>query len=91
VGQRLGDWRTGPARQRERERAGKKTVADSLAPLGSERDREGARDGDWPLTGGVLVSDGAGGGLAGPTGLVWAAFSFSFPLNFLISFPFLFL
>jgi VanZ family protein len=30
-------------------------------------------------------------GLAGPTGLVWAVFSFSFSLNFLIPFPFLFL
>jgi hypothetical protein len=45
-----------------------------MAPLVSERGREGARARD----------------MAGPTGL-WAAFSFSFSLNFLIPFPFLFL
>jgi hypothetical protein len=56
VGQRLGDWQTGPTRQRERERAGKKTGADRLAPLGSERGREGAREGELPLTGGVHLS-----------------------------------
>jgi hypothetical protein len=60
AGQRPGDWRTGPARQRERERAGKKTGADKLAPLGSERGREGAREGELPLTSGVRLSDGAG-------------------------------
>jgi hypothetical protein len=56
--------------------------------------REGAREGELPLTGGVRLSYGAGArarGLAGPTRLVWAAFSFSFSLNFLIPFPFLFL
>jgi hypothetical protein len=45
------------------------------------------REGELPLT------DGAGmraRGLAVPNGLVWAAFSFSFSLNFLIPFPFLF-
>jgi hypothetical protein len=39
-------------RDREREHAGKKTGADRLAPLRSERGREGAREGELPLTGG---------------------------------------
>jgi hypothetical protein len=73
---------------------GKKTGADRLVPLGSERGREGTREGELALTGGVRLSDGASArarGLVGPTRLVWAAFSFSFSLNFLIPFPFLFL
>jgi hypothetical protein len=37
IGQRLGDWRTGPARQRGKRGARVKgTGANSLAPLGSE-------------------------------------------------------
>jgi hypothetical protein len=62
--------------------------------MGSERGREGAREGELPLIGGVRLSDGTGvraRGLAGPTGLVWASFSFYFSLNFLIPFPFHFL
>jgi hypothetical protein len=81
-------------RDRERGSAGKKTSADRLAPLGSERGREGAHDGELPLTGGVRLSNSAGARarvLAGPTGLVSASFSFYFSLNFLIPFPFLFL
>jgi hypothetical protein len=49
--------------ERERERGSaqvKKTGADRLAPLGSEREREGAREGELPLTGGVRLSGGAG-------------------------------
>jgi hypothetical protein len=60
AGQLLGDWRPGPARQRERERAGRKMSADRLAPLGSEREREGTREGELLLTGGVRLLDGAG-------------------------------
>jgi hypothetical protein len=30
-----------------------------LAPLGSERGREGAREGELPLTGGARLSNGA--------------------------------
>jgi hypothetical protein len=45
--------------ERERERA-KETGADRLAPLGSEREREGAREGELPLTGRVRLSGGAG-------------------------------
>ena len=54
----------------------KKTDADRLAPLGSEREREGAREGELPLTGGVRLSGGAGtpardlAGLSGPIGLL---------------------
>jgi hypothetical protein len=45
VGQRLDDWRSGPARQRERgSKRAKETGADRLAPLGSGREREGARE-----------------------------------------------
>jgi hypothetical protein len=45
------------------------------------------------LTGGAHLSVGAGArarGLAGPSWADWAALSFSFFLNFLIAFPFLF-
>jgi hypothetical protein len=50
----------------------KKTGADRSAPLGSERGREGAHEGELLLIGAVRLSDGAGAracGLAGPT---WA-------------------
>jgi hypothetical protein len=66
-----------------------------VGPTGQRvREGRGACEGELPLTGGAHLSDGAGArarGLAGPTRLVWAAFSFSFSLNFLIPFPFLFL
>ena len=62
-------------RERERESAGvKETSADRLAPAVSEREREGTREGELPLTGGVCMSGGAGArvrglaGLSGPTG-----------------------
>jgi hypothetical protein len=54
----------------------KETGADRSVPLGSEREREGAREGELTLTGGVRLSDGAGArarglaGLSGPTGLL---------------------
>jgi hypothetical protein len=63
-------------RERERERAGgRKTGADRSAPLGNERKREGAREGELPLTGGVCLSDGAcarpgWAGHSGQTGLL---------------------
>jgi hypothetical protein len=37
----------------------KKTGVDRLAPLGSEREREGTHEGELPLTGGVRLSGGA--------------------------------
>jgi hypothetical protein len=44
AGQWLGNWRTGPARQRERRCArAKETGTDRSAPLGSERENERAR------------------------------------------------
>jgi hypothetical protein len=89
-GQRLKNWRTGPARQREGKRAGEETGADRSAPLGSEREREGAREKELPLTGGVRLSGGAGGRARGRARLVWAVFSFSFSLDFLIPFLFVF-
>jgi hypothetical protein len=46
-------------RERESERA-KETGADRLAPPGSEREREGAHEGEPPLTGGVCLSGIAG-------------------------------
>jgi hypothetical protein len=51
------------ARETERERGSaraKETGADRLAPLGSEREREGALEGELSLTGGVHLSGGAG-------------------------------
>jgi hypothetical protein len=61
AGQRLGGWQSGPARQRERGSArAKETGVDRSAPLGSEREREGAREGELPLTGRVHLSDDAG-------------------------------
>jgi hypothetical protein len=58
-------------RDRESESArGRKTGADRSTPL---RWREGTREGELPLTGGVRLSDGAGArarGLAGLAGLL---------------------
>jgi hypothetical protein len=50
------------ARKAEREEghAGEETGADSLAPLGRERVREGARGRGLPLSGGTHLSGGAG-------------------------------
>jgi hypothetical protein len=82
-------------RERESERA-KETGTDRLAPLGSEREREGAHEGELPLTGGVRLSGGAGAhacGLAeliGPTELLslflFSGFSNSFSISFSIGF-----
>jgi hypothetical protein len=54
---------TGNPGPRDRERGSarvKKTGADRSAPLGSEQEREGAREGELPLTGGVRLPGGAG-------------------------------
>jgi hypothetical protein len=62
--------------ERESERA-KETSADKSAPLGSEREREGAHEGEPPLTGGVRLSGGAGtrardlAGLLSPFLFLW--------------------
>jgi hypothetical protein len=80
--------------ERKRERVGKKTGADRLAPLGSERGRAGARVGDLLLTGGVRLSDGTGArpGWANWAGLgcfqlfFFSEFSNSFSISFSIGF-----
>jgi hypothetical protein len=56
--QQLANW----ARETEREEgsAGEETGTDRSAPLGSEREREGARERELPLIGGVRLSGGAG-------------------------------
>jgi hypothetical protein len=70
--QRLSAGEPGPRnRESEGERAGEVTGADRLVQLGSERAREGARERELPLTGGVRLSGGTGarpGWLSGPTG-----------------------
>jgi hypothetical protein len=79
--------------EREEGRAGEETGADRSAPLGNEREREGARGRGLPLTGGVSLSGGTGArahGLARLSWAGWAAFRFSFSLDFLIPFLFLF-
>jgi hypothetical protein len=90
-----GSATSGPGpRDRERGSAGKKTGTDRLAPLGSERGREGAREGELPLTGGVRLSDGAGArpGWADWAGLgcfllfFFSEFSNSFSISFSIGF-----
>jgi hypothetical protein len=53
---------TGDPGPRDRERGSaraKETGADRSAPLGPERGREGAREGELPLAGRVRLSDGA--------------------------------
>jgi hypothetical protein len=59
----------------------------------SEREGGSTREREVPLTGGSHLSGGAGArarGLAGPSWAGWAAFPFSFSLDFLIPFLFLF-
>jgi hypothetical protein len=76
--------------EREEGSAGEETSADSLAPLGSEREGEesagqsGADRRGTPVRGGRRA-------LLGPGGLVWAEMAFSISMEFLIAFPFLFL
>jgi hypothetical protein len=47
-------------REREGKRAGEETGANRSAPLGSEREREGAREKELQLRGGVRLSGGVG-------------------------------
>jgi hypothetical protein len=82
--------------EREREHAGEGNWRRQVGPSGQRaRERESACGrGDLSLIGGVRLSGGAGAqarGLAGPTWAGWAAFPFSFSLDFLIPFLFLFL
>jgi hypothetical protein len=69
------DSTTGDPGPRDRERGSeraKETGADRLAPLSSEREREGARERELPLIGGVRMSGGAGARVCGLAGLSWA-------------------
>jgi hypothetical protein len=78
------------ARKPEREEglAGEETGTDSLAPVGTERVREGTRGRGLPLTGGTHLSGGTGT-WPGWAELGWLG-CFAFFLNFLIAFPFIF-
>jgi hypothetical protein len=67
----------------------KETGADRLAPVGRERERERERERAWER-GTSVDRRGPPVRRRGRAGLVWAAFSFSFSLDFLIPFPFLF-
>jgi hypothetical protein len=80
----------GPRGREGRGRAGEEIGADSLAPLGSEREREGARERKLPLTCGSHLSGGAGARPGWAELGRWAALPFSFSLDFPIAFPFLF-
>jgi hypothetical protein len=76
--------------EREEGCARAKQLAPTGRPQRAESERERARERKPPLTGGSHLSGGAGArarGLAGPS---WAAFPFSFSLDFLIAFLFLF-
>jgi hypothetical protein len=80
-------------RQRGKRGAGAKgTGADGSAPLGSEQERKESAGQSGADRRGLPVRNDrrAGAGADGPGGLVWARMTFSFFLNFLIAFPFLF-
>ena len=93
MARRLAIWAYETERERGSEQANE-TGADRLAPLGSEREREGAHEGELPLTGGVRLSDGAGArpGWADWAGLgcfllfFFSEFSNSFSISFSIGF-----
>jgi hypothetical protein len=80
--------------EREEERAGEETGADRSAPVGSERERKGAREKELLLTGGVRLSGSAGArarGLAGPSWSSLGCFLFFFFSGFSNSFSISFL
>jgi hypothetical protein len=87
--QQLATW----AREAEREdkHAGEETGANKSAPMGREREserasgRESCRSQVDPTCQAAWAR-----GLAGPSWASWAAFPFSFSLNFLIPFLFIF-
>jgi hypothetical protein len=91
--QRLSNWRTEPVRQRERRSERVKKSAQTGRPQWAESERESVRERELPLIGGVRLSGGVGArpGWAelGRLGCR-AAFPFSFYLDFLIPFLFLF-
>jgi hypothetical protein len=83
--------RVGPQGREGRARAGEGNRRRQLGPTG-QRERERRVRGRLAPTGGVRLSGapGTSARAAGPGGLVWAKLDFSFFLNFLIAFPFLF-
>jgi hypothetical protein len=84
------------AESEERGAQGNGSATGQSGPRGREiggAASESAWERGLPLTGGVHLSDGAGVRarvLAGPSWAGWAAFPFSFSLDFLIHFLFLF-
>jgi hypothetical protein len=83
AGQRLDDWQSGPARQREKGSAqAKGTGTDRSGPLGSKRESERARKTGADMRG-PPVRGGRRARGTGPSGLVWAEMvSFLFPWIF---------
>jgi hypothetical protein len=87
---RLAIWVRETDRERERAGEGKLASTDRPQRAESEREREHVR-GRLAPTGGVRLSGATGARGTGPGGLVWAEMAFSFSLDFLIPFLFLFL
>jgi hypothetical protein len=84
----------GPWRREIEERGvqGNGLTTGNPGPRGRERKRESTRAKETSADRrGPPVRGGRRARGTGPGGLVWAAFPFSFSLNFLIPFPFLFL
>jgi hypothetical protein len=92
AGQRLGIWKSGPARQRMKRGARARKPVPTTRPHWATREREKRARYNLPLTGGARLSGAAGtrARVAGPGGLIWARMAFYFFLNFLIVFAFLF-
>jgi hypothetical protein len=88
--------RAGPQGREGRGARGRRNWHRQLGPTGQrarERERR-VRERELPLTSGSHLSGGAGArahGLSGPSWAGWAALAFSFSLDFLFAFPFLFL
>jgi hypothetical protein len=87
--------RAGPRGREGRGARGRGNRRRQLGPTGQQaREREKRAWDSLSLTGGARLSGAAGARararVAGPGGLVWAKMAFSFFLNFLIAFPFLF-
>jgi hypothetical protein len=68
-----------------------KEHVDKRDPGGREREGEGVRARELPMTGGLHRSDGAGARGAGPAWASWAELCISTFLEFLIAFLFYFL
>jgi hypothetical protein len=92
VGERLGTAHRWGQRDRERVGARGENDADTSAPHSSEREREGVSALGLASTSGARLSGTEGAWVrAGLSGLVWAELAFSFFLEFLFPFLFIFL